>query len=135
MEINLVWIKFKFIFCVWRVIFVVWLGENTLRGGQDCCHIVLFFRGPMIELQPCHYYEGFSQSFACYGKSKPSKSNFKEITFLNLIWCDVKIYLCQKNIHHNILKNENILKKWLKWFLVFMKFVVSIKHCDSIWLE
>jgi hypothetical protein len=38
-------------------------GENTLLGGQDCCHIVLFFRGPMFELQPCHYYEGFSQCF------------------------------------------------------------------------
>jgi len=36
---------------------------------------------------------------------------------------------------HNVLKNANIFKKWLKWFLVFMKFVISIKHCDSIWLE
>jgi hypothetical protein len=32
-------------------------------GGQDCCHIVFFFRGPMFELQPYHYYEGFSQFF------------------------------------------------------------------------
>jgi hypothetical protein len=37
--------------------------QNTLLGGQDCCRIVLFFRGPMFELQPCHYYEGFSQCF------------------------------------------------------------------------
>jgi hypothetical protein len=28
--------------------------------------------------------------------------------FLNFIWCDVRIYLCQKNIRHNVLKNENI---------------------------
>jgi hypothetical protein len=32
-------------------------------------------------------------------------------------------------------KNVIIFKKWLKWFLTFMKFAVSIKHCDSIWLE
>jgi len=31
--------------------------------GQNCCHIVLFFKGPMFELQLCHYYEGFSQFF------------------------------------------------------------------------
>jgi hypothetical protein len=35
-------------------------GENTIHEGQNCCHIVLFFRGPMFELQPCHYNEGFS---------------------------------------------------------------------------
>ncbi len=40
-----------------------------------------------------------------------------------------KIYTSQ------CVKNENILKKWLKWFLVFMKFVVFIEHHDSIWLE
>jgi hypothetical protein len=65
----------------------------------------------------------------------PNKSNSKKTTFFNLIWCDVIIYLCQKYIHHNVLKNENIFKKWLKLFLVFMKCVISIKNCDSIWLE
>jgi hypothetical protein len=38
-------------------------GENTLQGGQDYCHIILFFWGPMFELQPCHYYERVSQYF------------------------------------------------------------------------
>jgi hypothetical protein len=32
----------------------------------------------------------------------PYKSNSKEITFKILICCDVKVYLCQKNIHHNV---------------------------------
>jgi hypothetical protein len=36
-------------------------GENTLHRSQNCCHIVLFFGGPVFELQPCHYNEGFSQ--------------------------------------------------------------------------
>jgi membrane protein DedA with SNARE-associated domain len=29
---------------------------------------------------------------------------------------------------------QKIFKKWLKWFVVFMKFVVPIKHYDSLWL-
>jgi hypothetical protein len=51
------------------------------------------------------------------------------------IWSDVKVYMCQKNICHKVLKNANILKKWLKWLLMFMKFVVFTKHCDCTWLE
>jgi len=35
---------------------------------------------------------------------------------------------------HNVLKNKNIFENLLKWFLVFIKFAVSNKHCDSIWL-
>jgi len=39
------------------------VGESTSRGAPNCCHIILFFKGPMFELQPCHYYERFSQCF------------------------------------------------------------------------
>jgi hypothetical protein len=65
----------------------------------------------------------------------PKKSHVKETPFkeFHMMWCE-SIFV-PKNIFHSILKNVNILKKVLKWFLVFMKFVVSIKHCDSIWLE
>jgi hypothetical protein len=38
-------------------------GENTLKGGQDGCLIVLFFKGTMFELQPYHYYKNISQYF------------------------------------------------------------------------
>jgi hypothetical protein len=63
------------------------------------------------------------------------KSNAKETTFFYFIRSDVKIYLCKKIIHHNKLKNVNILNKWLKLLLIHMKFIIPIKHCDSIWLE
>jgi hypothetical protein len=40
------------------------LKVSTLWGrAQNCCHIVLFFRGPMFELRPCNYYERFLQCF------------------------------------------------------------------------
>jgi hypothetical protein len=38
----------------------------------------------------------------------------------------------QKNVHHNVLKNTNIFKKI---FLIFMKFRISTKYYDSIWLN
>jgi hypothetical protein len=55
--------KFKHVIIQFRLHNIHIVGENTLKGDQNCCHIVLFFTGPMFELQPCHYYEGFSQDF------------------------------------------------------------------------
>jgi hypothetical protein len=47
-------------------------GENTLRGAKIVVTLYYFFKGPMFKLQPCYYYEGFSQCFYInYGKSKP----------------------------------------------------------------
>jgi hypothetical protein len=69
----------------------------------------------MFELQPCNYYAGFSQCFLhIMVRQNPKKSNAKEITFFYFIQCDVKVYLCQKYLCHNVLKNANILKKGLK---------------------
>jgi hypothetical protein len=65
----------------------------------------------------------------------PHKQMPKKLHFKIFIWCEVKVYLCQKTRDHNVLKNANIFKKWLKWFLIFMKFILFTKHCDSIWLE
>jgi hypothetical protein len=36
----------------------------------------------------------------------PNKSNSKETRIFNIIGCDVKVYLCQKYIHHNVLKMQ-----------------------------
>jgi hypothetical protein len=44
-------------------------------------------------------------------------------------------YICRKKCTSYCTKNENILNKWLKIVLIFMKFVIFTKHCDSIWLE
>jgi len=53
------------------------------RGSQYCFHIVL--KGSMFELQPCHYYEGFSQ-WVCI---QMGKSKLKEVK-------------CQKKIQKRI---------------------------------
>jgi hypothetical protein len=114
-------------------LFVV--GWKHSIGGKDYCHIVLFFKVNMFELHPCHYYEGLSHIIISWN---PKKSKFvKETTFFNfMLWCNVKARLHQKNVCCNIiLKMQNYILKWLKWFLVFWKFVISTKHCDSIWLE
>jgi hypothetical protein len=47
----------------------------------------------------------------------------------------ILLCICAQKKSHNVLKNANIFKKWLKWFLFFMKFVIFTKHCDSIWLN
>jgi hypothetical protein len=44
------------------------------------------------------------------------------------------MFVPKKRKSQRIIK-YNISKKWLKCFLIFMKFVISIKNCDSIWLE
>jgi hypothetical protein len=40
------------------------------------------------------------------------KSNATEVTFLNFIWCGVRIYLCKKYICHDILKTKNKNSKY-----------------------
>jgi hypothetical protein len=46
------------------------IGESTLKGGQDGCHILLFFKGTMFE----PYQKTFLNVFACYGLSKPKNN-------------------------------------------------------------
>ncbi len=112
-------------------------GESTLRGGgQKCCHIVLFSRGvhvltsTMVILE--HVFPKNFHNMVDYN-TKSSIAIFKKK--FNL-YCVIPKYICGKiNLCHYVLKNENIFKKWLKWFLVLMKFVIFIKHFDYIWLE
>ncbi len=105
------------------------------KGGQKCCHIVLFSRGvcvwtsTMIILE--HIFPNFLHNMVDYNTKI---SIAKNVFFQPTLWGS-KVYLWQKNVHHYVPKNANILKKWLKWFLAFMKFVVFFKHYDSIWLE
>jgi hypothetical protein len=93
-------------------------GENTLRRGQ-CC---IVFKGPMFELQHVIIRRIFTMCFAYYGRSKPKEVKYQR-KIKNSIWCDVRVHLCKKKKCHNILKNANIYNKWLKLFLIFIKFV------------
>ncbi len=111
--------------------------ESTLWGSQDCCHIVLFFKGIIFELQSCHYHEEFSQFFAYYGKSKPKEVKCqKNYTFSDvMLWCDVKIYMCKENVHHNVLKNAkndwNVFKS-----LWNLQYILTLRFCMieiSLW--
>ncbi len=58
------WLAFcgAMFFMIFCSIVVEQVGESTpWGGGQNCYHIVLFFRGPVFEIQPCHFYENISQ--------------------------------------------------------------------------
>ncbi len=66
--------------------YTIRVGHTIYGVGQDYCHIVLFSKGPMFELQPCYYYEIFSQLFlhVMVGQNL-EKSNAKETTFFYFI--------------------------------------------------
>jgi hypothetical protein len=50
-------------------ILFVFKRVKTHRGWAKIVVTLYFFKGPMFELQPCHYYE--RHVFAYYGRSKP----------------------------------------------------------------
>jgi len=104
------------------------------KGAKIVIILYYFWGVPCLNFNHVIIMKDFHNVFTYYGRY-PKKSNAKETTLFYFIWCDVRIYLCQKHICHNVLKNANIFLKRLKWFLVFLKFVVSTKHCDSICLE
>jgi hypothetical protein len=52
-----------------------------------------------------------------------------------LVSYDVMVDYIYTKKSHKIPNNENMFKISLKWFLIFIKFIVFIKHYDSIWLE
>ncbi len=70
----------------------------------------------------------FHNVFAYYGRSKPKEVNVKETTFFYFTWCDVK-----KNKKNKIYKWK--YQEMSEMILIFMKFIVSTKHCDYISLE
>jgi hypothetical protein len=80
------------------------VGQSTLQGAQDCCHMVLFSRILCLNFNHVIIMKDFHNVLHIMVGQNPKKSNAKETTFYYFIWCDVIIYLCQKNIHHNILK-------------------------------
>ncbi len=122
-------------FCLSLPLFL-WVKAHY-RGAKIFVTLYYFLRVPCLNFNHVMslLWRIFTMFLHIMVGQNPNKSNSKETTFFNLIWCDVKVYLCQKYICHNIFLNENIFKILLKWFLIFMKFVIFIKHCDSIWLE
>jgi hypothetical protein len=63
-----------------------------------------------------------------------TKNSKKQIPFPTyIVWFQSKLVV--KTCTSLFTKKCKYTKKWLKWFLVFMKVVVIIKHFDFIWLE
>jgi hypothetical protein len=73
-------------------------GESTLKESQDGCHIALFFKGTMFELQPYHYYTNISQCF-CILWSIKTKRNIMPKKVYFFISYDVMLeYNCTKKM-------------------------------------
>ncbi len=113
--------------------------KHTIGGAKIVNHHIVFF---FHRSHVWTYYDGFSQCFCILWLVKIQRSQMGQKNHFfqfHVMWCYVifvHIYIyIYIYIYHNILKNENILKKGLKWFVVFMKFVIFTKHYDSIWLD
>lgn len=76
----------------------------------------------------------FHNVFACYDKSKLDKVKCqKNNIYLFYMISDVKIYLHNKNVYHNVLKICKYTQEIIEMiFFVLMKFTISIEHCESI---
>jgi hypothetical protein len=113
----------------------MWVKAHYWGGGEKCCHFVLFSRGVHVWASTMvifeHIFPKVLHNMVDYNKKKSIVKKFLFLVYIVWFW---NIFVAKKCSHY-ALKNENMLKKWLKWFLVFMKFVISIKHCDSKWLE
>jgi hypothetical protein len=83
---------------------IVAKGENRLWMGQDCYHIVLFFKGAHVWTSTMSLLKRIFTMFlhVMVGQNK-KKSNAKEITFHYFIWCDVRH---KTNVHHYELKMQ-----------------------------
>jgi hypothetical protein len=124
-------------FAIYGVIHTRWAPNcewKHTKGDQDYCHTVIFLRIPCLNFNHGIIMKDFHNFLHIMVGQNPNKSNSENTILFNVIWCDVKIYLCQKYIHHNVLKNENIFKKWFKWFLVFMK-LITILFCSNLFLD
>ncbi len=79
----------------------------------------------------------FHNVFAYYSRLKPQKVKISQRNFLFHVMECFRANLHKKIICHNIvLKMQNYIYLWNDWNdLIFLKIVISTKHCDSIWLE
>jgi hypothetical protein len=60
----------------------------------------------------------------------PKKWKAKETTIFKFSYEVMLTYIYTKTNCYNVLENENIFKKWLKWFLIFMKVVNIMSPYD-----
>jgi len=85
-------------FCEIQMSWPISYGWNHIMGGQKCCHIVLFDRGvhvwtlTMVILE--HIFPIFLHNMVNYN----TNNSITKKSFFQLIVCDFKVYLWQKNV-------------------------------------
>jgi len=89
-------------------------GESTLQGIKIVVRLYCFARFPCLNFKHVIIMKDFHNVFAYYDKSKLKEVKCqKKNSFLNFIWCDVRVYLGQKYMSQHI-KNwkYNTKKDW-----------------------
>ncbi len=110
------------------------LNEIKLRGSKIVLKLYYFILSAHVWISTMSLLKRIFTMFLLIMVSpNTKKSNVKKITFF--ISYDVMLeYIYTKNYMSQRIKKWKYTKKWLKWFLIFMKFVIFTKHCDLIWL-
>ncbi len=106
--------------------FFVWNNDKgwkqTMEGPKLLSHCIVFQGSIVWTSIVSLLWIIFIMFFHIMVVQNPNYSNDKKIILLYLIWCDhVKIYLCQKYIHHIIQKNAIILER-IKMIFSFHEF-------------
>jgi hypothetical protein len=122
LQVNNSFGLFDFInFCLYG-----WLGESTLCWPPLGCHIVLIFWMVIFEPKPCQKLQKvFHNVFAYYSNTKPNNNNNNKLIIFSLYYSGLK-YIFMTKILVTTYSKMQILQKWLKLFLTFMKFMVVI---------
>jgi hypothetical protein len=97
--------------------------KHTMKGPKNFLHYIIFQGCPCLNFNHVTINKDFHNVWPYYGSQNTNKSNAKETTFFYFVWCAIKLFLCRKNVHHNVLKITNILKKMIEIILYNINFV------------
>jgi len=87
------------------------MSESTLWEGQECCHIVLFFKGVHFWTSTVVILEHIFPNVLYNMLDHNTKFDQKENSFFQLILCDSKTYLWQKKCTSMRTKKCNYIQK------------------------
>ncbi len=108
--------------------------KHTMGGPKMLSHCTILQRCPCLNFNHDileHIFPNFLHNMVCHNTKKSIK---KKIHFFNL-HCAIPKYICDKKKMSLCTKKWKYIQKMIEMIFSLYKFIISIKHCDSIWLE